>query len=128
MVGLPVLILILYFVVRKRERFTYYLSSDFANARAGASVVMVGFFLVTFGGGIAFLMNDYSVAGLVLLPLCLIVPLIINQVKIKVYTLQKIEDGCLWLELRSPAARDAVYAAAVASRGPVVPLPGQETP
>ena len=58
----------------------------------------------------------------------MLITIYLYQTKVKAFSTWTIKDGYAWLELRSHEIQERVYAAAVASRGPVVPPPGQEAP
>ncbi|MHB0939626.1 MAG: hypothetical protein ACYDCO_27505 [Armatimonadota bacterium] len=101
-------------VVRKTGRVHYAIEQECAARRFRLLLINWGIFLVLLGVAIAsFFTGSESAAGLgaFLLLADIIVPAIVYFVGIQLYSIQKIENGYIWIKFRKPETAQAMYAA-----------------
>jgi hypothetical protein len=69
-------------------------------------------FAVTLIGAIAAFSNDATVVlGVFLIIASLFAPLILYLAALQLYTIQKIDNGYVWIKFRKPETAQALYAA-----------------
>jgi hypothetical protein len=109
--GLLVL-LIIYFAVRKIGNIHIYLNREYIHKRMAIFLGNLGLFITIFTSGVLMLRySEDNVLGVVLLLVSFLSPLIIYLIFMQTYTVHKIENGYIWLKFRKPEIAKAIYTA-----------------
>jgi len=99
-------------VMRKSGRIHYAIEKECAAQRLKLLLLNWGIFLALIGGMIASFCYESTVGlGAFLLLAAIIAPAIVYYVGIRLYAIQKIENGYLWIKFRKPEISQALYAA-----------------
>jgi hypothetical protein len=116
-IGLPIVAIYLMAGFQVEERFTFSITRPVAHAQLGATVLMWCLGLLMAGGCVWAALLRHMELFLVVLLAGAAAMFTLYYTLFMLYTVRKIENRYIWIELRSAQVRDAVYAAYLASRG-----------
>lgn len=99
-------------VMRKTGRVHYAIEKECAAQRLMLLLINWGIFLALLAGMIAaFIMESSGGLGAFLLLAAIIAPAIVYYAGIRLYAIQKIDNGYLWIKFRKPEIAQALYGA-----------------
>lgn len=108
----PLIGIIVYFCVKKTGRIQFYLEQEYAARRTKILIGNWCLFMLSFVGALMALEDsNTAMFGLLLLFISICVPTVIYFVFLKLYTVQKIDKGYLWLKFRNADMVSAIYVA-----------------
>lgn len=99
-------------LLSKKGKLEFYLDRDFAGKRL---LLILGnwclFFLIFTGAVMAFQKESTMGLGFLLVLISVTLPLLIYFLFLRLYIVQKIENGYIWLKFHNPKAASAIYTA-----------------
>ena len=104
------IVVIVSMCVSKTGKLEFYLDNEYAKKRVGLILANYGLVLLLFVGAMmAFSNESTAIFGGILLLMSIVAPIVFYIILIQLYTVQKIENGFIWLKLRNADVATMIY-------------------